>query len=152
MLAIALTALRVVNITTGFQKETKYYATMDRGIEEISRGARIFRLIDASKDHDDLDRSAYHYVSYAVIRRGATSGSLFDIQGQTPLRTIYEPYRRKFVDNEVDWNYVSRYYDYIWSWNDRRAQQSISEVAVKVFEEGPLTIYRVGGREASFSR
>lgn len=143
VLAVALTALRVFNITTGFQRETQKSAAMNHGIGQIARNARLFPLVNEDKDKDYLDGYYWHYWAYAVIRRGATTGSLFDIHGQTPMRITYGPYTRQFEDVAIDWTFVSMYYDYIWSYGDDKNQASISTVADKVFEEGPLILYRV---------
>ena len=143
VLAVALTALRVFNITTGFQRETQKSAAMNHGIGQIARNARLFSLVNEDKDKDYLDDYYWHYWAYAVIRRGATTGSLFDIHGQTPMRITYGPYTRQFEDVAIDWTFVSMYYDYIWSYGDDKNQASISTVADKVFEEGPLILYRV---------
>jgi hypothetical protein len=41
VLAVALTALRIFNLASGFQIETQRNAAMNRGIEHIARGAKI---------------------------------------------------------------------------------------------------------------
>ncbi len=92
VLAVALTVLRVFNVTTGFQDETQKNAAMNHGIEQIARNARVFPLVDTCKDDDPLDYYYVHYWAYAVIRRGAVSPYLFDIPGQTPMRITWEPY------------------------------------------------------------
>ena len=142
-LAVALTALRVVNITSGFQRESQKNAAMDHGIEQIARNARVFPLVEWRKDPLPVDHYYEHYWAYAIIRRGATSGSLFDIPGQTPMRTTYLPYSHAFEGEEIDWKFVSRYYDYIWSYGDEHQQSSINGIADQVFEEGPLILCRV---------
>ncbi len=147
VLAVALTALRVVNITTGFQRETQKNTAMNHGIEQIARNARVFPLVNWRMDNGPLYHYYVHYWAYAVIRRGATSGGLFDIPRQTPMRVTYEPYTHAFEGDEYDWKFVSRYYDYIWSYGDEREQRSINEIADKVFEEGPLILYQVRKKE-----
>ena len=143
VLAVVLTALRVTNISAGFQRETQRNAVMDHGIEQIARNARVFPLVEWRKDPMTVDHYYEHYWAYAVIRRGVTSGSLFDIPGQTPMRTIYEPYTHAFENEDIDWKLVSKYYDYIWSYGDERHQYIINGFADRVFEEGPLILYRV---------
>jgi hypothetical protein len=148
VLAVALTVLRVFNITTGFQNETQKSAAMNRGIEQIARNARVFPLVDTCKDEDPLDYYYVHYWAYAVIRRGAVSPYLFDIPGQTPMRITWEPYISDgywghCYDVEPDWALVAADYDYIWSYGDQRFSRGISEIADKVFEESPLIVYRV---------
>ncbi len=143
VLAIALTALRVFNITTGFQRETPKSAAMNDGIAQIARNARVFPVSNDLMEKDPFDHYYGHYWAYAVIRRGAVSGSLFDIPGQTPLRITYEPFTRDSERQEIDWKLVSRHCDYIWSYGDARDQRGISEVADKVFEERPLILYWV---------
>ena len=96
LLAVALTALRVDNVATGFQREAKNDTAMNDGIQLIPRNARLFVLVNQSADTDYLDDDNWHYWAYAVIRRGATTGGLFDIRGQTPMRITYEPYMRSF--------------------------------------------------------
>jgi hypothetical protein len=142
-LAVALTALRVVNIATGFQRETQKSAAMNDGIRQIPRDAKVFVLVSESAETDYLDDENWHYWAYAVIRRGATTGSLFDIRGQTPMRITYEPYTHSFEGRQIDWKFVSTYYDYIWSYGDDQSQPSIRIVADEVFEDGPLILYRV---------
>jgi hypothetical protein len=148
VLAVALTALRVFNIATGFQAETQKNAAMNHGIAQISRNAKVFPLVDTCKDDDPLDYYYVHYWAYAVIRRGAISPYLFDIPGQTPMRITWEPYMPEAYwahcyDVEPDWNQVAADYDTIWSYGDQRYQRGITEVADKIFEETPLILYRV---------
>jgi len=147
-LAVALTVLRVFNITTGFQEETQKSAAMNHGIEQIARNGKVFPLVDTCKDDDPLDYYYVHYWAYAVIRRGAISPYLFDVPGQTPMRIIYEPYTPDgywghCYDEQPDWKLVAADYDYIWSYGDNRYQRGIGEVADTVFEESPLILYRV---------
>jgi hypothetical protein len=148
VLAVALTLLRVFNITTGFQTETGKSVAMNHGIEHIARDAKVFPLVDTCKDDDPLDYYYVHYWAYSVIRRGAISPYLFDIPGQTPMRITYEPYTSDgywghCYDTEPEWDQVADDYDYIWSYGANRYQSGISEVADKVFEESPLILYRV---------
>ncbi len=148
VLAVALTVLRVYNITTGFQDETQRNAAMNRGIEQIARNAAIFPLVDTCKDEDPLDFYYVHYWAYAVERRGARSPYLFDIPGQTPMRITAEPYMSDgywghCYDVEPEWEQVAADYDYIWSYGDQRYSRGISEVADKIFEEKLLILYRV---------
>ena len=148
VLAVALTVLRVFNVTTGFQDETQKSVAMNHGIEQIPRNATLFPLVDTCKDDDPLDYYYVHYWAYAVIRRGAISPYLFDIPGQTPMRITWEPYLSDgywghCYDVEPDWDEVAVDYDYIWSYGDQRYTRGISEVADKVFEESPLILYRV---------
>jgi hypothetical protein len=148
VLAVALTALRVFNFTTGFQDEAQKNVAMNRGIEQIARNAKVFPLVDTCKDEDPLDYYYVHYWAYAVIRRGAISPYLFDIPGQTPMRITWEPYMSDgywghCYDVEPEWEQVAADYDYIWSYGDQRYTRGISEVADKVFEQSPLILYRV---------
>jgi hypothetical protein len=143
VLAVALTVVRVVNITEGFRRETQKNAAMNDGIERIPRDARLFPLVSWPGDPKPVDHYYAHYWAYAVIRRGDTSGALFDIPGQTPMRATYEPYTHSSEEGVYDWKFVSMNYDYIWSYGDEHQQQSINEIADKVFEEGPLILYRV---------
>jgi hypothetical protein len=94
-------------------------------------------------EDDPADKFYEHYWAYAVIRRGATSDGLFDIPGQTPMRVTYDPFIGVYEDDEIDWNFVSRYFDYIWSYNDDGDRRSINEIADEVFREGPLILYQV---------
>ncbi len=135
---VALTALRVFNVGTGFEREAQRNAAMDRGIEQIPRNARVFGIYEDARDVDLLDHYG-HYWDYAVIRRGATTNDLFDISGQTPMRIIYEPYQ----DDTDNWEHISGYFDYIWCYEDTSDQSSISAIADKVYVDGPLTLYRV---------
>jgi hypothetical protein len=148
VLAVALTVLRVFNITTGFRDETQKSVAMNHGIEQIARNAKVFPLVDTCKDGDPLDYYYVHYWAYSVIRRGVISPYLFDIPGQTPMRITYEPYMSDgywghCYDVQPEWELVAADYDYIWSYGDNRYQRGISEVADKVFEESPLILYRV---------
>ncbi len=151
VLAVALTVLRVFNITTGFEGEVQKSAAMNHGIEQIARNAKVFPLVDTCKDEDPLDYYYVHYWAYSVIRRGAISPYLFDIPGQTPMRITYEPYMTDGYwghcnDVEPDWELVAADYDYIWSYGANRYQRGIGEVADKVFEESPLILYRIRKR------
>jgi hypothetical protein len=143
LLAVILTVLRVCNITSGFQTETQQNVAMNHGIEQIPRNARVFPLVDESKDTDYLNGYYWHYWAYAVIRRGAITAGLFDVPGQTPMRINGDPYKLDVEDQKIDWKYISKYYDYIWSYGDCRNQSSIRQVADAVFEEGPLILYRL---------
>ena len=116
---------------------------MNDGIERIPRDARLFPLVSWPGDPKPVDHYYAHYWAYAVIRRGDTSGALFDIPGQTPMRATYEPFTRPSEEGVYDWKFVSMNYDYIWSYGDVQEQRSINEIADKVFEEGPLILYRV---------
>ena len=147
-LAVALIALRVFNISTGFQTEREKSAAMNRGIEHIARNAKVFPLVDTCKDDDPLDDYYVHYWAYSVIRRGAISPYLFDIPGQTPMRITYQPYTPDgywdhCYDEQPDWKLVAADYDYIWSYGDNRYQRGIEGVAEKVFEENPVILFRV---------
>jgi hypothetical protein len=147
-LAIALTLLRVFNISSGMKDEATRNLAMNRGIEQIARNAKVFPVVDTCKDEDPLDYYYVHYWGYAVIRRGAISPYLFDIPGQTPMRMTAEPYMADgywghCYDAEPDWEQVASDYDYIWSYGDQRYARGISEVADKVFAESPLVLYRV---------
>ena len=148
VLAVALVALRVFDVSTGFRDEVQKSAAMNRGIEHITRNATIFPLVDTCSDDDPLDDYYVHYWAYAVIRRGAISPYLFDIPGQTPMRIAYTPYRPlsywdHCYDEQPDWRSIAGDYDYIWSYGSRRYDNSVEQVAGKIFEEGPLIIYRV---------
>jgi hypothetical protein len=148
VLAVALTVLRVFEVGTGFQMETRKSVAMNHGIEQIARNAKVFPLVDVCKDNDPLDYYFTHYWAYSVIRRGAISPYLFDIPGQTPMRITYDPYTSDdywghCFDVEPEWELVAEDYDYIWSYGDQRYQRGIAEVADKVFEEKPLILYRV---------
>lgn len=148
VLAVGLVALRVFNISTGFQMETKKSAAMNRGIEQIARNATIFPLVDTCNDSDPLDYYYVHYWAYSVIRRGAISPYLFDIPGQTPMRITYDAYTPEgywehCYSAQPDWRLVAADYDYIWSYGDNRYQRDIRDVAEKVFDETPLILYRV---------
>jgi hypothetical protein len=138
VLGVALTALRVFNVGTGFERQAQRNAAMDRGIEQIPRNARVFGIYEDARDVDLLDHYG-HYWDYAVIRRGATTNDLFDISGQTPMRIIYDPYQ----DDTDNWEHISEYFDYIWCYEDTSDQGSISAIADKVYVDGPLTLYRV---------
>jgi hypothetical protein len=140
-LAVALTAVRVFNISTGFQRETLRNVAMNHAIEHIARNARVFSRVEGLEDKDALDGYYGFFYTYSVIRRGATAGGLYDIPGQTPMRVTFEPYTYDFEDRKIDWKIVSRDYDYIWSYDDKGTQPN--GVADKVFEEGPLILYRV---------
>ena len=147
-LAVALVALRVFNITTGFQQESQKSAAMNHGIEHIARNAKVFPLVDTCKDDDPLDDYYVQYWAYSVIRRGAISPYLFDIPGQTPMRITYQPYTPDgywdhCYDEQPDWKLVAADYDYIWSYGDNRYQRGIEGVAEKVFEENPVILFRV---------
>jgi hypothetical protein len=156
VLAVVLTALRVFNVTAGFQGETTKSAAMNRGIEQIARNAKVFPLTDVCSQYEPLDYYYVHYWAYSVIRRGAISSYLFDIPGQTPMRITYKPYSPDFYsdhchdhDVEPDWKLVAADYDYIWSYGDHLYQRGISEVADKVFEERPLILYRVRKQQST---
>jgi hypothetical protein len=147
-LAVALIALRVFNITTGFQSETQKSLAMNHGIEQIARNAKVFPLVDSCKDDNPLDYYYAHYWAYSVIRRGTISPYLFDIAGQTPMRITYKPYAPDgswghCCEIQPDWQLVAADYDYIWSYGDNLYQRGIGRVAEKVFEESPLIVYRV---------
>ena len=151
VLAVALTALRIFNLAAGFQNETQRNAAMNRGIERIARGAKIFPLVDTCKDEDPFDYYYVHYWAYAVVRRGAISPYLFDIPGQTPMRIhddsyMADGYWDHCYDSEPDWGQVAASYDYIWSYGDQRFAQGIGEIADRIFEESPLVLYRVRKR------
>ena len=108
LLAIALVAVRVLDITRGFQSESVKSVAMNDGIEHLSMGARIFPLVDTCKDDDPLDDYYIHYWAYSVIRRGAISPYLFDVPGQTPMRITYDAYTPPgywdhCYDEEPDW-------------------------------------------------
>jgi hypothetical protein len=148
VLAVGLTVLRVFNITTGFQSETEKSVAMNHAIEHITRNSQVFPLVDTCKDDDPLDYYYVHYWAYSVIRRGVISPFLFDIPGQTPMRITYDPYTTEgywghCYDVEPDWEQVAGDYDYIWSYGSTRYQHAVGEIADKVFEEGPVILYRV---------
>ena len=153
VLAVALTALRVFNVAGGFQSTAQRSAAMDRGIEQIARGAKILPLVDTCSDSDKDPRDYYyvHHWAYAVVRRGAISPYLFDIPGQTPMRIhddSYTPdgYWDHCYDAEPDWKQVAADYDYIWSYGDQRYTRGIEAIANSVYEESPLIVYRVHKR------
>jgi hypothetical protein len=148
LLAVPLLALRLFNISTGFQDVTQKSAVMNQGIEHIGNGMRIFPLVDTCKDDDPLEDYYIHYWAYAVVRRGAVSPYLFDVPGQTPMRIIYDPYTPQgywdhCYESPPDWQQVAADYDVIWSYGDNRYGEGISHIADKVFEASPLIVYRV---------
>lgn len=148
VLAVALVALRVFDISTGFQEKAQASVAMNRGIEHIARNAKVFPLVDTCSDDDPLGDYYVHYWAYAVIRRGAVSPYLFDIPGQTPMRITYAPYQPltywdHCYDEEPDWRLVATDYDYVWSYGSRRYQPAIEQFAEQVFEAGPVVLYRV---------
>ena len=65
---------------------------MNRAIEHIARGAKIFPLVDTCRDKDPQDYYYVHYWAYAVVRRGAISPYLFSIPGQTAIRIHDDSY------------------------------------------------------------
>ena len=44
---------------------------------------------------------------------------------------------------EIDWAFVSMYYDYIWSYGEVQSQSDIEQIADKVFEDILPILYRV---------
>lgn len=151
VLAVALVAVRVFDISTGFRSESVKSAVMNQGIEHLPRNSRLFPLVDTCKDDDPLDDFYIHYWAYSVIRRGAISPYLFDVPGQTPMRITYDAYTPPgywdhCYDTEPDWRLVARDYDYIWSYGDTRYERDIQQVAAKVFASGPLVLYRIDKR------
>jgi hypothetical protein len=151
ILAIALVAVRVVDITTGFEAESLKSAVMNQAIEHLPMGARLFPLVDTCKDDDPLDDYYIHYWAYSVIRRGAVSPYLFDVPGQTPMRITYDAYTPPgywdhCYDEEPNWQLVAKDYDYIWSYGDPRYERGIEQVAGRVFEGSPLVLYRIDKR------
>lgn len=149
VLAIALVALRVLDITRGFRSESTKSAVMNEAIEHLPRGAKIFPLVDTCADDDPLDDYYIHYWAYSVIRRGDVSPYLFDVPGQTPMRIndngSYTPdgYWGHCYDEEPDWQLVAKDYDYVWSYGDTRYEHAIERFAKKVFDSGPLVLYRI---------
>lgn len=148
ILAVALVGVRVLDITTGFESESLKSPAMNAGIQHLPKGASIFPLVDTCKDDDPLDDYYIHYWTYAVIRRGAISPYLFDIPGQTPMRISYDAYTPAgywdhCYDEEPNWQLVARDYEYIWSYGDSRYERHIGEYAQKVFDSGPLVLYRI---------
>lgn len=145
VVAVLLTALRVFNIATGFQREAQGNAAMNRGIESMARDSRVLPIM-ACGESDSLQGSYGFYWAYAVIRRGDTSGGLYDIPGQTAMRTTYEPFNRDFEGKQIDWKSVSGGYDYVWSYGDiacLAGGSGIGGVADVAYQEGPLTIYKL---------
>ena len=92
VLAIALVAVRVLDVTRGFEAESVKSTAMNDAIGHLPQGVRIFPLVDTCKDDDPLDDFYIHYWAYAVIRRGAISPYLFDVPGQTRMRITYDAY------------------------------------------------------------
>jgi len=151
ILAIALVAVRVLDISQGFQSESLKSGVMNVGISQLPSGVRLFPLVDTCKDDDPLDDYYIHYWAYAVIRRGAISPYLFDVPGQTPMRISYDPYTPldfwdHCYDEEPDWKLIAADYDYIWSYGDSRYERHIQQYANKVFASGPLILYRIDKR------
>ncbi len=150
-LAIALVAVRVLDITTGFESESTKSTVMNVGIEHLPTNARIFPLVDTCKADDPLDDYYIHYWAYSVIRRGAISPYLFDVPGQTPMRITYDAYTPlgywgHCYDEEPDWQLVAKDYDFIWSYGDTRYEHDIEQFAEKVFASSPLVLYRINKR------
>ncbi len=151
ILAIALVAVRVLDVTRGFESESIKSTAMNDAIDHLPAGAIIFPLVDTCKDDDPLDDFYIHYWAYAVIRRGAISTYLFDVPGQTPMRITYDAYTPlaywdHCYDAEPDWKLVARDYDYIWSYGDNRYQGGIEAYAKKTFASGPVILYRLEKR------
>jgi hypothetical protein len=148
VLAVALVALRVADIATGFRAESVKAAPMNDAIERLPAAARIFPLVDTCADDDPLDDYYVHYWAYAVIRRGAISPYLFDIPGQTPMRITWNAYTPSgywdhCYNEEPEWQRIAGDYDYIWSYGESRYQSGIETVADRVFVRGPLVLYRI---------
>lgn len=148
VLAIALVAVRVIDIATGFRSESSKSAVMNGAIQYLPRNVKIFPLVDTCTDDDPLDDYYIHYWAYSVIRRGDVSPYLFDVPGQTPMRITddaYTPlgYWDHCYDEEPDWQLVARDYDYIWRYGDTRYDHDIEHFAEKVFAGGPLVLYRI---------
>src|SRR5579872_2985478 len=101
--ALLIFAVRLADVTTGFKQESAELREWDASFAYIPKGARVLPMIETSDDVDEpIDRPYAHYISYAVIERGAFMPYLFAIPGQMPLRMTYTGYA---PDNYWDMNY-----------------------------------------------
>jgi len=145
LIATLMFAAQTASITRSFVSEQFALSEMYRAIEMLPRNTRLFPIINVDIEHDDMPRRLYeHFWAYAVILRGARAPYLFDLPGQTPLRTKTQVYMPDNPDETApDWALVAKNYDYVWTYNADYYQQELLGVASEVYHSGFLRLFRI---------
>ena len=136
--------LRTVDITHNFILKQTELASAVQAVDLIPRNAHLLPLINENDDDDPLQRLYVHFWAYSIIERGAVAPYLFDLRGQTPLRTtdkVYIP-RRPFKD-ALDWNAVRHDYDYAWVYDFPAWVTKLATAGKLEYMAGSLALYRL---------
>lgn len=142
--ALLLFALRTEDVTRNFIAKQTELAGMAQAVGAVPRNARLLPLINENDDEDPLQRLYAHFWAYSIIERGAVAPYLFDLKGQTALRTtdqVYVP-QRPFKDT-LDWEAVRRDYDYAWVYDFPGWFPKLASTGQLEYATGSLRLYRL---------
>ena len=142
--ALMLFALRTAEVTRNFVAKQAELSGMAQAVQALPRNARLLPLINENDDDDPLQRLYAHFWAYSIIERGAVAPYLFDLRGQTSLRTtekIYIPKRP--LKDPLDWDSVRRDYDYVWVYDFPRWTTRLTTIGSMVYAGGNLRLYRL---------
>jgi hypothetical protein len=141
---LLLFAIRTADVARNFVAKQAELSGMVQAVRALPRDARLLPLINENNDDDPLQRLYLHFWAYSIIERGAVAPYLFDLRGQTALRTteeIYIPHRP--LKDPLDWYSVKRDYDYAWVYDFPGWTPQLMTVGKIEYAGGNLRLYRL---------
>ena len=136
--------LRTADVARNFVEKQAKLSAMVQAIHALPQNVRLLPLINENDDDDPLERLYAHSWAYSIIERGAVAPYLFDLKGQTALRTtekIYIPKRP--LQDPPDWEHVQRDYDYAWVYDFPHWTLQLSTIGNLVFADEKLQVYQL---------
>jgi hypothetical protein len=142
--ALLLFAFRTIDVARNFVAKQAELSGMVQAVQALPRNARLLPLINENDDDDPLERLYAHFWAYSIIERGAVAPYLFDLRGQTVLRTTNEIYiPKRPLKGPPDWNLIRRDYDYVWAYDFPRWSAQLTTIGNMVYGAGNLRLYRL---------
>jgi hypothetical protein len=142
--ALLLFALRTADVARTFVAKQAELSGMAQAVQALPRNARLLPLINVNDDDDPLQRLYAHFWAYSIIERGAVAPYLFDLRGQTALRTTQDIYIPELpLQDPLDWDGVQRDYDYAWVHDFPRWTPQLTTIGKMAFSGGNLRLYRL---------
>jgi len=142
--ALLLFTLRTADVARNFVAKQTELSGMVQAVQALPRNARLLPLINENDDDDPLQRLYAHFWAYSIIERGAVAPYLFDLRGQTTLRTtekIYIPMRP--IKDPLDWDSVQRDYDCVWVYDFPSWTPQLTTMGKMTYAGGNLRLYQL---------
>lgn len=144
MVALTLFFFSLANVARNFLEKQVELSGMQLAVQQLPLNTRLLPLINENDDEDPLQRLYVHFWAYSIIERGASAPYLFDLRGQTALRTtekVYIPERP--LKSPLNWEAIRNDYDYIWVYDFSDWGAELMAVGKIKYAAGDLQLYQV---------